>query len=58
MSNHPYECRECGSKDIEMQLWVNLLTNKTSEDGNSDIWCNDCEESTKLDVSAPEEDKS
>ena len=58
MSNHPYECRDCGSKDIEIRVWLNLNTDKTNDDGgNDDTWCNECEALTRLVTSAPEEDE-
>ena len=58
MSNHPYECSNCGSKDIEIRVWLILNTDKTNDDGgDDDTWCNKCEDLTRLVTSASEEEE-
>lgn len=45
-----YRCRVCGSKDIEIPMWVNMNTNIPNgdygSDGDTDCWCKDCEDHT------------
>lgn len=44
-------CKECGSDDVELRVWLNLKTKETSDcsDGDDeDTWCNKCEEHTGI----------
>lgn len=45
-------CENCGSTDIEVQTWVNVLTDDYTlpETGNDedDQWCCNCEEHVKF----------
>lgn len=41
------KCMECGSRDVEIQVWVNQKTNEidySSWDNTRDTWCNACGE--------------
>jgi len=43
-------CEECKGKDIQIKAWVCANTDQVIEYGedDSDIWCADCSEHTKL----------
>lgn len=44
-----YVCSECGSGDIEVQMWVNMNTMEVNGDvysGKAECFCNNCEEHT------------
>lgn len=50
-----YECSQCGSQDIEVQVLFNLKTKQVAMTetivggmGGSDCWCNKCEEWTEV----------
>ncbi len=46
-----YVCKECGSNDIEIPMWVNPNTNIPNgdygSDGDEECWCNYCEDHTE-----------
>lgn len=41
-------CQECGSNDVEMQVWQNLRTNKIDDSDSDHFYCNTCKEDTKI----------
>jgi hypothetical protein len=41
-----YLCPECGSDDVQCQMWVNPNTRKILEDTDRYRWCIACEERT------------
>lgn len=45
-----YFCSVCGSDDIEIKMWVNPNTNELVDDIDTNCWCHNCEEETKIKV--------
>lgn len=46
-------CSECGSKNVQMQMWVDPNTREVFDDVSSDLkanWCDDCEENVTLEA--------
>jgi hypothetical protein len=48
-------CDTCGSKNVQMQMWVDPNTREIFDEISSDLkdnWCDDCEENVTLETVA------
>lgn len=55
-----YVCKQCGSEDIQVRMWVGANDNKVgdwcNEDFDNECWCNECEDITSYETKEDEED--
>ena len=45
----PWRCERCGSKEVEVKVWVDANTGNITDEGNierNDRYCRDCDENT------------
>jgi len=42
-----YKCSECGSTDLEVEVWMHLNNNEVHGDAGDTAWCPECEEHSK-----------
>lgn len=48
MGKYIYMCKECGSTDIQILMWVNPNTDEIVDDNGEDTcWCEKCQSENK-----------
>ena len=43
-------CSKCGSKNVQVTAWVYANTNRYAGEADGDVWCEDCDEHTTLNL--------
>lgn len=50
-----YYCEECGGTKVSASFWLDLNTDEVLGEASDDIWCDDCDNETRVTTEKPHE---